>query len=151
MISRILLGAAFAMCALWAQAQTTTPVYELRNGQFFDGVGFKQGTWYTANGLITAKTPSAIDSVIDLQGAFVIPAMADALCLNIADNNLAPNSINLYTDEGVFYLLVAGNTQEGRADAQNLYLFAMDNGSFPNLPIQNRGSPTRGSSLYRLI
>ncbi|MFZ4634233.1 MAG: hypothetical protein ACOYNO_08520 [Saprospiraceae bacterium] len=120
MTSRILFGVMFAMCAVWAQAQTATPVFELRNGQFFDGVGFKEGVWYTANGVISSKAPAAIDSVIDLQGAFVIPAMADALCLNIADNNLAPNSINLYADEGVFYLLIAGNTQEGKADAENL-------------------------------
>src|SRR5829696_4826370 len=53
------------------------PVYELRNGRWFDGTRFVAGTRYTVYGALTARRPATIDSVIDLAGGWVIPALGE--------------------------------------------------------------------------
>jgi len=95
-------------------AQTAGKNYEFRNGQWYDGKGFVTTTWYTTNGLLSKKAPAKIDSVINLEGHWVIPPMGDAHCSSITENPSAPNTLNLYMGEGVFYLQMLGNTQEGR-------------------------------------
>ncbi len=96
-------------------AQTAGKNYEFRNGQWYDGKGFGTATWYTSNGLLSKKAPAKIDSVIDLEGRWVVPPMGDAHCSSITENPSASNTLNLYMGEGVFYLQMLGNTQEGRA------------------------------------
>ena len=75
------------------------------------------GTWYTSKGMLTRKAPSKIDSVIDLQQRWVVPPMGDAFCSSVADNPSAAGTAKMYFDEGVFYLQILGNTQEGRTAA----------------------------------
>lgn len=96
-------------------AQTATKNYEFRNGQWYDGTGFVAATWYTANGLLSKKAPGKIDTVIDLEGRWVIPPMADAHCSSISENPTAVTTLSSYMGEGIFYLQMLGNTQEGRA------------------------------------
>lgn len=98
-------------------AQSATKSYEFRNGQWYDGKGFVTATWYTVNGLLSKKAPAKVDSVIDLQGHWVIPPFGDANCSSVAGNPSAANTLNLYLGEGVFYLQVLGNTLDGRASA----------------------------------
>jgi hypothetical protein len=101
-------------------AQTAGKSYEFKNGQWYDGKGFVPANWYTSNGLLSKKAPSKIDSVIDLQGRWIIPPMGDAHCSSITENQNASNTISLYMGEGVFYLQMLGNTQEGRSFATPL-------------------------------
>jgi hypothetical protein len=101
-------------------AQTAGKSYEFKNGQWYDGKGFVPANWYTSNGLLSKKAPSKIDSVIDLQGRWIIPPMGDAHCSSITENKNASNTISLYMGEGVFYLQMLGNTQEGRSFATPL-------------------------------
>ncbi|MFN0215347.1 MAG: hypothetical protein ACKVT2_13910 [Saprospiraceae bacterium] len=101
-------------------AQTAGKSYEFRNGQWYDGKSFVNATWYTSNGLFSKKAPSKIDSVIDLQGRWVIPPMGDAHCSSISENQSAANTLNLYMGEGIFYLQIIGNTQEGRSNTAPL-------------------------------
>lgn len=96
-------------------AQTAGKNYEFKNGQWYDGKGFIAATWYTSNGLLSKKAPAKIDSVVDLEGRWVIPPMGDAHCSSISENPNAANTISMYMGEGVFYLQILGNTQEGRA------------------------------------
>lgn len=109
----------FFLCIFghFAQAQSPTKNYEFRNGQWYDGKGFVTANWYTVNGVLSKKAPAKIDSVIDLQGHWVIPPFGDANCSSIADNPSAANTLNLYLGEGVFYLQILGNTLDGRASA----------------------------------
>jgi len=105
----------FCFFAPLVVAQNAVKAYEFRNGQWYDGKGFVTATWYTNNGLLSKKAPSKIDSVIDLQGKWVIPPMGDAHCSSISENPSAANTLNLYMGEGIFYLQMLGNTKEGRA------------------------------------
>ena len=98
---------------LWAQ--TAGKNYEFRNGQWYDGKGFVKGTWYTSNGLLSKKAPATLDSVIELEGRWVIPPMGDAYCSSVSENPSAANTLGQYMGEGVFYLQILGNTQEGRS------------------------------------
>ncbi len=107
----------FLLLCLFSQimlAQTAGKNYEFRNGQWYDGKGFVAATWYTANGLLSKKAPSKIDSVINLEGRWVVPPMGDAHCSSVTENPSASNTLSQYMGEGVFYLQMLGNTQEGR-------------------------------------
>ena len=100
-------------------AQTSVPkTYEYRNGQWFNGKTFVAGTWYVSKGVFSKKTPAKVDSLIDLQGHWVVPPMGDAYCMSLAGNSIAANQLKMYMDEGIFYLQILGNTKEGRAAVQ---------------------------------
>jgi hypothetical protein len=96
-------------------AQTAGKTYEFRNGQWFDGQGFATATWYTTNGLLSKKAPVKIDSIIDLEGRWVVPPFGDAHSSSISENPSAVNTLTQYMGEGTFYLQILGNTQEGRS------------------------------------
>lgn len=96
-------------------AQMPGKNYEFQNGQWYDGKGFVTATWYTSNGVLSKKAPAKIDSVINLENRWIIPPMGDAHCSSITENPLAVNTLNLYMGEGIFYLQMLGNTQEGRS------------------------------------
>ena len=103
-----------------ASAQTTSKVYEFRNGQWYDGQSFVPATWYTVNGLLSKKAPAKVDSVINLEGKYVIPPFGDAHCSSISENPSAANTLSMYMGEGVYYLQIVGNTQEGRSASSPL-------------------------------
>ncbi|MCB0576184.1 MAG: hypothetical protein KDC61_16635, partial [Saprospiraceae bacterium] len=94
--------------------------YEFKNGNWYNGEGFNKGTWYVTNGVFSKKAPARIDSVIDLEGYWVVPPMGDAHCSSVADNPSAANTLKMYLEEGTFYLQILSNTLEGRQKAQEL-------------------------------
>jgi imidazolonepropionase-like amidohydrolase len=130
-----LLLAAAGLLAQLSFAQAAKKNYEFRNGRWYNGVGFTEATWYAVNGKLSKKAPVQIDSVIDLQGRWVVPPMADAHCTSIADNGFAAATLKSYMDEGVFYLQTFGNTQEGRATVAPL----LGNLGVPELVFGNGG------------
>ena len=97
-----------------ALAQGGTPVYEFKNGNWYNGNGFAEATWYSVGGKLTKKKPAKVDEVIDLAGRWAVPPLGDAFCASVADNPSAKNQLKSYADEGVFYLQILGNSQEGR-------------------------------------
>jgi len=48
------------------------------NGYWFNGNIFQQQTFYSVNGLLTEKSPSHIDSTIDIDSQYVIPPYGEA-------------------------------------------------------------------------
>jgi hypothetical protein len=78
-------------------------VVEFRNGLWFDGSRFSQGSRFSVGGVLSATTPSRIDSVVDLAGGYVVPPFAEG-----HNHWLEPGAIGaynrLYLKEGVFYL-----------------------------------------------
>lgn len=108
----------FALFSHILSAQSAGKTYEYKNGQWYTGFEFVSGTWYVSNGLLTKKAPVQIDSVIDLEGHWVIPPMADAGSSNIYDSRSAAAMAKQYMDEGVFYIQVLNNTQDARKAAQ---------------------------------
>jgi len=101
-------------------AQSTSKNYEYRNASWYNGKDFTNGTWYIVNGTLSKKAPAKIDSVVDLLGRWVIPPMGDVFSASVADNPAAASTLKLYLDEGVFYLQVLSNTQEGRTAVQSM-------------------------------
>ena len=49
------------VCAQAALPQQKS--YEFTNGQWFDGSGFRQRTFYSVNGVLTSKKPAKVDEV----------------------------------------------------------------------------------------
>lgn len=76
-------------------------VIQLANGNWFDGQKFVQRTLYSAGGILASRPPARVDSVIDLQGGYVIPPFAEAHNHNIDGDPVALNT--KYLSEGVFY------------------------------------------------
>ena len=88
-----------------------TPVYEWRNGRWYNGATFDEGTRYTVYGVVTRRRPVPVDSVIDLHGAFVIPALGEAH----NHNGGLPHDTALvarYLREGIYYVENPNNAPE---------------------------------------
>jgi hypothetical protein len=114
-------------------AQTAPKTYEYKNGSWYNGSNFTNGTWYVVNNKFSKKAPSKIDSVVDLQGRWVVPPQGDVYCSSVADNSNAASLLKLYMDEGVFYLQILGNTQEGRNTVQPM----VNKGTAPDVVFGN--------------
>jgi Imidazolonepropionase and related amidohydrolases len=120
MKKHFLLGALAFCFGAFLQAQNTGKTYFFKNGQWYDGKGFVTANWYSNNGQLTKKAPAKVDSVIDLQGKWVVPAFGDAYCSSVSENPSAASTLGMYVGEGVFYLQIMGNTQEGRSSTSPL-------------------------------
>lgn len=95
-------------------SQNPSKTYELRNGNWYDGQGFSAGTWYMNGGVLTRKSPTKVDSVIDLSNKWIVPPMGDAHCSSLSDNPNAKMVADAYMNEGIFYLQILSNSQEDR-------------------------------------
>lgn len=95
------------------------PVYELRNGYWFDGRAFVADTRYTVYGAITERRPEPVDSVIDLHGGYVVPAFAEAHNHNavVSDTGVASR----YLRAGVFYVKNPNSLRRDRVAARGKF------------------------------
>ncbi|MCC6463499.1 MAG: amidohydrolase family protein [Saprospiraceae bacterium] len=125
----------FCLIQVLAIGQKTTPVYEFKNGNWYNGEGFTPGTWYTVDGKFTKKTPAKVDSVFDLAGRWVVPPLADAYCSTLTGNPSAANQLGFCTEEGIFYLQVLGNSLEDRKAVEAL----VNKPSGPDVAFANGG------------
>lgn len=117
-MKKTLFALLLALLATGISAQTPGKNYAFKNGKWYNGKDFTAGDWYVKNGELSKKAPVKIDSVIDLNGRWVVPAMGDAFCSSVAGNSNADFVLKSYFDEGIFYLQMLGNTREGRAALQ---------------------------------
>jgi len=85
--------------------------YEFINGQWFDGKGFRRGTYYSVNSLLTQQKPRVVDQVIDLSGGYVVPPFADAHCHNFQVPGTVAQQVEMYLRDGVFYAKVQGEAR----------------------------------------
>jgi len=95
---RIALLALLCLAPSGASAQG----YALVNGRWFDGRGFQARTVYVDGGAFVARRPSAVDSTIDLAGAYVVPPFGEAHNHNI--EGAPPATVKAYLDAGIFYV-----------------------------------------------
>jgi hypothetical protein len=70
-------SAAVIACGL-PVAQGTDPsrvrgTYAFENALWFDGAGFRSGTFYSVNGTLAFERPTAIDETVDLSAHYVVP------------------------------------------------------------------------------
>jgi imidazolonepropionase-like amidohydrolase len=94
--------------AEWVRTNSSAPTWELRNGRWLSGAAFEQRTWYAVQGILRRERPARVDSVLDLQGRYIIPPFGDA------HNHMlgSPGSLDpfraQYLAEGSFYIQVLG-------------------------------------------
>jgi len=84
--------------------EAPAPVYELRNGRWFDGRAFVDRTIYTRRGRFLDRRPVHVDSVIDLRGGFVVPPFGEA-----HNHHVEPGAIRRYIArylaDGIMYVM----------------------------------------------
>jgi hypothetical protein len=94
-------------------------VYEFRNGNWFDGRTFRQVTRYSGNGLLTDERPLPVDSVIDLRGAYVVPAFGEA-----HNHNAVPSDTGVayrYLKDGIFYVKNPDNLPREQVNSARVF------------------------------
>jgi hypothetical protein len=89
---------------LIAQTTTKNKIFLFKNGNWFDGKKFIAKTFYSNNGIFYPGIPSHKDSIIDLQGKFVVPPFGEAHNHNVATSPKIDSVIKRYLDDGVFYV-----------------------------------------------
>ena len=91
-------------------------VLELRNGHWFAGEKFVDRTMYSVGGFFSDNRPARIDSVVDLQGGYVVPPFGEAHNHNVDASNAAAGRavVDRYLRDGVFYVQNPGNVSRAR-------------------------------------
>ena len=87
-----------------AQVATERKNYEFAHGQWFDGRKFVRKTFYTVGGMLSSRKPSRVDSIIDLEGKYVIPPFGEAHNHNVAQSSRLDSFIRMYLEAGIFYI-----------------------------------------------
>ena len=82
-----------------------------KNGRWFDGTGFRPVDVYTNGTTITLEKPRRVSRTVNLSGRFITPAFAEAHNHSVTDRRVAD-----YLRDGVFYVMVPGNSPELRAE-----------------------------------
>jgi hypothetical protein len=87
-----------------AAASPNGQTYQLMNGRWFDGQGFRRSTFYSVDGVLTQHRPPVVDKVIDLANGFVVPPFAEAHNHNVEGTWDVDIRIQHYLKDGVFYV-----------------------------------------------
>jgi imidazolonepropionase-like amidohydrolase len=98
--------------------------YQLINGNWFDGQGFRRQTFYSVNGVLQSKKPPKVDEVIDLKNGYVVPPFADAHCHHFRSLRNVEQQVGMYLKDGIFYAKV-------QADARSESLQIIDKVNHP--------------------
>jgi imidazolonepropionase-like amidohydrolase len=87
-----------------------SPNFASVNGLWFDGNTFQNGILYSQKGLLTRIKPTQLDSIIDLQGDYVIPPFGEAHNHNLSYPQFIDSEITKYLCDGVFYAMIQSNS-----------------------------------------
>ena len=99
-------------CVAAQPAPSEPPSYTFTNGRWFDGQGFREGTWHAVQGRLTRSKPEGQVEVVDLQGGYVIPPFAEAHNHNVEGPWNLEAAVRRYLADGVFYVKIPGNIAE---------------------------------------
>ncbi len=112
----------FIVFGLFIRAQQSTLTIQYINGKWFDGHGFSEKDMYSENGFFVDRSSLNIDTVIDLEGAYIIPPLADAHnhSIGTGSEELDQKAINSYLAAGVFYVKIPGNLPMKEEDRKKL-------------------------------
>jgi hypothetical protein len=86
-----------------AAVATQDPVYEFRDGRWWDGREFESRTVWSVDGTLTDTRPARVDSVVGLAGGYVVPPFGEAHTHTLA---YVPSRAGDFLSEGVFYAIV---------------------------------------------
>jgi hypothetical protein len=89
------------LSAAESQAMKT---YAFLHGQWFDGKGFHQATWYSVQGRLTRTAPAGVVETVDLAGTFVVPPFGEAHNHNVEGDWNVQAVSDRYLKDGVFYV-----------------------------------------------
>ncbi len=128
----LLLGSSGISFKIEAQRQIgTTPSYYFRGGHIFNGEGFEEKDFYTYHGQISFHQREEIDSVIDIQGQYVIPPFGEAHNHNIegeAHNDIAKQ----YIEDGIFYIKNPNNVPRSKASRGRIKMIGTVDAAWAN-------------------
>ncbi|WP_237561736.1 amidohydrolase family protein [Flagellimonas algicola] len=78
---------------------------QLSNGYWFNGSDFEEKTVWIKDGTLSFNEKTVLsDTIIDLEGKYVIPPFAEAHNHNLESDYELEERINSYLDNGVFYV-----------------------------------------------
>jgi len=97
------------------------PSYELANGLWYTGDGFRRRTFFAVNGYLQEERPARVDNVLDLAGGYVIPPFGDAHTHNLDGAWNLDKVRDDYLREGTFYVQVLTNTATGAAEVRSRF------------------------------
>lgn len=75
-----------------------------RNGRWFDGERFANGTRYSVDARMVASEPERVDRVIELGGRFVVPPYGDAHHHGIDGDEALDDKVTVFLEAGIFYV-----------------------------------------------
>ena len=128
-----------AVIAQSAAAQTTGKIYQYTNGNWFNGKTFEKKNMYVQNGLFL-KAAAKADSVINLEGNYVIPPFGEAHTHMLEGMPGIDNTIKNYLQQGVFYVKNPNNVLEWTKNIfSKVNHTASIDGSFANAGITSTG------------
>ena len=81
----------------------TERVIEYRGGRWFDGTAFAERSMYVLGSVFRERRPSRVDSVVNLDGRFVVPPFADAH-QHMFDPSTASAFVARQVRDGIFYV-----------------------------------------------
>jgi hypothetical protein len=97
-----------------AGQQPSSKTYEFVNGNWFNGQSFRNRRFYSVSGILTSKKPVAVDSVVDLNGKYVIPPFGEAHNHNVEDSSRIDQVIRQYLQDGIFYVKNPNNLPQAK-------------------------------------
>lgn len=106
-----------ACAAPHGPAPRAGPAYALANGRWWNGERFVPRTLYVVEGVFVARRPARVDSVVDLQGGFVVPPFGDAHAHHFESAPLMERVNGMYLRDGIFYGMSLTNWTDRRAVA----------------------------------
>jgi imidazolonepropionase-like amidohydrolase len=86
-------------CPVFAHGVTR---YE--GGQWFNGRTFEARSWYSVEGVLRSSWEGKVDSVVRLQGRFIVPPLADAHTHEFSFDQQVEQSSARFLANGIFYL-----------------------------------------------
>jgi hypothetical protein len=87
-----------------AGQQPSPKTYEFINGDWFDGQNFENKRFYSDKGVLTARKPVRVDSVVDLTDKYVIPPFGEAHNHNVENLERIDELVRKYLQHGIFYV-----------------------------------------------
>ncbi|QCW24676.1 hypothetical protein FE772_02305 [Lysobacter enzymogenes] len=120
----LVVGALFAAMGAAADPRATPPAdgpartIEFRDGRWFDGEGFRAGTWYSVDGALTRTRPARVDRVVDLDGGYATPPLAEGHNHDLQNAWGARRFRERYVEGGVQYAAMLCGDPGGTAEAK---------------------------------
>jgi imidazolonepropionase-like amidohydrolase len=97
-----------------AQTRPQAPrITRYDNARWWNGESFDTGSRFVQNGRFVTRTNLVADTIIDLDGRFVIPPLGDAHMHGFDNAAQVPALAQRYLTDGVFYIASLGNSASG--------------------------------------